>query len=63
MRLGALLGARDREARLDGAGDEPSVRHTLIIPYRKNNKNDPNDAEAICEAVTQAVDTDVLQPF
>ncbi len=25
----------------------------LVIPYRKGNKNDPNDAEAICEAVTR----------
>jgi transposase len=28
-RLGALLGAREREARPHGAADEPSVRHTL----------------------------------
>jgi transposase len=25
----------------------------FVIPYRKGNKNDPNDAEAICEAVTR----------
>jgi transposase len=25
----------------------------LVIPYRKNGKNDGNDAEAICEAVTR----------
>jgi transposase len=24
----------------------------FVVPYRKGNKNDPNDAEAICEAVT-----------
>ena len=25
----------------------------FVIPYRKGNKNDPNDAEAICEAVSR----------
>src|ERR1035437_10188891 len=25
----------------------------FVKPYRKGNKNDPNDAEAICEAVTR----------
>src|SRR5215469_11713145 len=25
----------------------------FVTPYRKGNKNDPNDAEAICEAVTR----------
>ena len=25
----------------------------FVIPYRKNQKNDSNDAEAICEAVTR----------
>src|ERR1700686_1156802 len=25
----------------------------FVAPYRKGNKNDPNDAEAICEAVTR----------
>ena len=25
----------------------------FVLPYRKGNKNDPNDAEAICEAVTR----------
>jgi transposase len=25
----------------------------FVVPYRKGNKNDPNDAEAICEAVTR----------
>ena len=25
----------------------------FVMPYRKGNKNDPNDAEAICEAVTR----------
>src|SRR6266446_884384 len=49
MQLGALLGARDREARPHGAADESSVRHTLP----QSNKNDPIDAAAICEAVTR----------
>ncbi len=25
----------------------------FVVPYRKGNKNDPSDAEAICEAVTR----------
>ena len=25
----------------------------LVVPCRKGNKNDPNDAEAVCEAVTR----------
>ena len=25
----------------------------FVVPYRKGNKNDPNDAEAICEAVSR----------
>ena len=25
----------------------------FVMPYRKGNKNDPNDAEAICEAVSR----------
>jgi transposase len=25
----------------------------FLMPYHKGNKNDPNDAEAICEAVTR----------
>jgi len=25
----------------------------FVKPYRKGNKNDPNDAEAICEAVSR----------
>jgi transposase len=33
-----------------GKANETAVRRPL---YRKGNKNDPNDAEAICEAVTR----------
>ena len=42
----ALLGPRDRQARPRSAADEPALRQAI----RKSQKNDGNDAEAICEA-------------
>ena len=43
-----------------GRARSKSLGHTVklmspqfVIPYRKGNKNDPNDAEAICEAVSR----------
>ncbi len=33
----------------------------FVVPYRKGNKNDPNDAKAICEAVTRSSTGDLEQ--
>ncbi len=49
MRREPLLGARDCQARPSGAAHES----TLGAPYVKSSKNDRNDAEAICEAVSR----------
>src|ERR1700736_2536522 len=45
----ALLGARARAAGPSGKAHEPR----FVKPYRKSEKNDANDAEAICEAVAR----------
>jgi|SRR5208282_246730 len=44
------LGARDRAA---GPHTVRLMSPQFVVPYRKGNKNDPNDATAICEAVTR----------
>jgi transposase len=33
----------------------------FVAPYRKGNKSDPNDAKAICEAVTRSLTGDLEQ--
>lgn len=45
----ASLGSRDRQV---GARC-PHHGTAVVIPYRKSGKNDANDAEAICEAVSR----------
>ncbi len=48
----ACSGAHELARRLQTLGHEAKIMAPkFIVPYRKNQKNDGNDAEAICEAV------------
>jgi transposase len=48
----ACAGAHEWARRFAGLGHEVKLMAAkFVIPYRKNGKNDSNDAEAICEAV------------
>lgn len=47
----ACAGAHDWARKLSALGHEPRLMAPrFVAPYRKNDKNDRNDAEAICEA-------------
>jgi len=55
-----LVGMEARGSAHHWAREIEKLGHTVklmspqfVAPYRKGNKNDPNDAEAICEAVTR----------
>jgi transposase len=48
----ACSGAHDMARRLQAMGHDARIMAPkFVVPYRKNQKNDGNDAEAICEAV------------
>ncbi len=48
----ACAGAHELARTLQALGHNPRIMAPkFIVPYRKNQKNDGNDAEAICEAV------------
>ncbi len=48
----AYSGAHQLARELQPLGHEPRIMMPkFVIPYRRNPKNDGNDAEAICEAV------------
>ena len=50
----ACAGAHDWARRFAQLGHEVKLMAAkFVIPYRKNGKNDGNDAEAICEAVSR----------
>lgn len=52
--LEACSGAHDLARRLICLGHDPRLMAAKFVhPYRKNQKNDGNDAEAICEAVAR----------
>ena len=52
--LEACGGAHDMARRLMALGHQVRIMAAkLVHPYRKNQKNDGNDAEAICEAVAR----------
>ena len=47
-----VLGAHELARTLQALGHDARIMAPkFIVPYRKNQKNDGNDAEAICEAV------------
>jgi transposase len=51
----ACAGAHDWARRFGELGHEVKLMAAkFVIPYRKNGKNDGNDAEAICEAVNRS---------
>jgi transposase len=48
----ACSGAHEMARRLQAMGHDARIMAPkFVVPYRKNQKNDGNDAEAICEAV------------
>ena len=50
----ACAGAHEWARRFTALGHEVKLMAAkFVIPYRKNGKNDGNDAEAICEAVSR----------
>jgi len=50
----ACSGAHEWARRFKALGHEPRlVAPKFVVPYRKSGKNDGNDAEAICEAVSR----------
>ena len=50
----ACSGAHQLARELQPLGHEPRIMMPkFVIPYRRNPKNDGNDAEAICEAVAR----------
>ncbi|MDG3088468.1 IS110 family transposase [Vibrio hannami] len=50
----ACSGAHHWSRELKKLGHTPKIMASkFVIPYRQNEKNDPNDAEAICEAVSK----------
>lgn len=52
--LEACSGAHDLARTLIGLGHDARIMAPkFVIPYRRNQKNDGNDAEAICEAVAR----------
>ena len=51
----ACSGAHEWARRFGGFGHTVKLMAPkFVVPYRKSGKNDGNDAEAICEAVTRA---------
>jgi transposase len=54
MGMEACGGAHDWARRFREYGHTPKLMAPQFVkPYGKSNKNDPGDAEAICEAVTR----------
>ena len=54
-RHGGVLGANDMARTLIALGHDARIMAPkFVVPYRKNQKNDGNDAEAICEAVARS---------
>ena len=52
--LEACSGAHDLARQLIALGHDARIMAPkFVIPYRRNQKNDGNDAEAICEAVAR----------